>query len=302
MVHLDQDGVADTFLDATRQTAHVGHKKVVAHQLHAVAHHVGELLPRRPVVFVQAVLDGHDGVLVAPPLPEVHHLRTCALVACAFELVQTALLVVELRRGRIHGQQHVLTWTVSRLFYRLEDHFHSFFVAAQVGGKATFIPHVGAVALGLQHALEVVEDLGAHAQAVGERLCAHRHDHEFLDVDLVVGVRATVQDVHHGHGKGACTHTPHVAVQWQSKAIRCGTCGGKADAQNGVRTQVSFVLRAVQFQHGLVDETLVCDVHAHKRLLQFVVHVGHCAFHALAHPSVSAVAQFDRFVHASGSP
>ena len=37
------------------------------------------------------------------------------------------------------------------------------------------------------------------ASATGGR--AHRHDHEFLDVDGVVGMRAAVDDVHHRHGQ-----------------------------------------------------------------------------------------------------
>jgi len=36
-------------------------KQVVAHQLHAVAEFLGHGLPAGPVIFGQAVLDGHDG-------------------------------------------------------------------------------------------------------------------------------------------------------------------------------------------------------------------------------------------------
>jgi hypothetical protein len=53
----------------------------------------------------------------------------------------------------------------------------------------------------LQHALEGVEDLGDPAHGVGEGLGAHRRDHELLEVDLVVGVLAAVDDVGHRHGQ-----------------------------------------------------------------------------------------------------
>jgi hypothetical protein len=45
----------------------------------------------------------------------------------------------------------------------------------------------------------MVEDLGTHPQALAEALGTHRHDHEFLDVHVVWGVRAAIQDVHHGN-------------------------------------------------------------------------------------------------------
>ena len=47
----------------------VGHKQVVAHQLHLAAQLAGHLLPALPVLFVQTVLDGDDGVLLHQLLP-----------------------------------------------------------------------------------------------------------------------------------------------------------------------------------------------------------------------------------------
>ena len=50
-----------------------------------------------------------------------------------------------------------------------------------------------------QRALQRVVDLGAPAQRLGEAGRADRHDHELLEVDVVVGVGAAVEDVHHRH-------------------------------------------------------------------------------------------------------
>ena len=44
-----------------------------------------------------------------------------------------------------------------------------------------------------------MERLGAVAQRLGETRRANRHDHELLEVDVVVGVLAAVDDVHHRH-------------------------------------------------------------------------------------------------------
>ena len=45
---------------------------------------------------------------------------------------------------------------------------------------------------------------GALAQGFREIWCADRSDHEFLEVDGVVGMRPAIQDVHHGHGQQRC--------------------------------------------------------------------------------------------------
>ena len=38
-----------------------------------------------------------------------------------------------------------------------------------------------------------------HAQRISKGAGANRHDHEFLDIHVVVGMLATIENVHHGH-------------------------------------------------------------------------------------------------------
>ena len=49
---------------------------------------------------------------------------------------------------------------------------------------------------------------------------AHRHDHEFLDVDRVVGVRAAVDDVHHRHGQHVRAGAAEIAVERQVRWLQ----------------------------------------------------------------------------------
>jgi hypothetical protein len=71
--------------------------------------------------------------------------------------------------------------------------------ARQVRRKAALVADIGVVAAAVQLLLEGVEDLGTHAHGVAHAFGADRHDHEFLDVDRVVGMRAAIDDVHHRH-------------------------------------------------------------------------------------------------------
>ncbi len=72
----------------------------------------------------------------------------------------------------------------------------------------------------MQRALQRVEDLGSHAQAVPERARADRDDHELLEVDLVVGVRAAVEHVHHRHRQHVGRLAAEVAPQRQTAPRR----------------------------------------------------------------------------------
>ena len=60
------------------------------------------------------------------------------------------------------------------------------------------------------------ENFRAHAHRVGHRRRGDRQDHEFLDVDRVVGVLAAVDDVHHRHRQGAGEDAADIAVQRQA--------------------------------------------------------------------------------------
>ena len=72
----------------------------------------------------------------------------------------------------------------------------------------------------LQHRLERVVDLGAPAQRLAEGRRADRGDHELLDVDVGVGVRAAVEDVHHRHRQQVRVRAADVAEQRQARRSR----------------------------------------------------------------------------------
>ena len=69
----------------------------------------------------------------------------------------------------------------------------------EVRRKAALVADRGVVACGLQRSFQRMEDFGAHAQGFGEVRRADRRDHEFLEVDRIVGMRAAIEDVHHRH-------------------------------------------------------------------------------------------------------
>ena len=72
-------------------------------------------------------------------------------------------------------------------------------------------------------------------------LGADGHDHEFLEVDLVVGVLAAVDDVGHRHGQDAGVGAADVAVERQAVGGGGRLGGGQADAQDRVGAELPLV-------------------------------------------------------------
>ena len=190
---------------------------------------------------------------------------------------------------------------VAGLVDGFDDDFQGLFVGFQVGGEAAFVADGGVVPLGLEDALEGVEDLGAHAQRLGEAGGAGRHDHEFLDVDVVVGVGAAVDDVHHRQGQYAGVGPADVLVERQAGFFGGGLGHGQRDAQDGVGAQLALVFGAVQLDHAHVDADLVDGVHADQVFGDDVVDVVDGLEDALAEVALLvAVAQLHGLALAGG--
>jgi hypothetical protein len=149
--------------------------------------------------------------------------------------------------------------------------------------------------------LQRVEDLGAVAHGFAEAGRAHRDDHELLQVEVVVGVRAAVDDVHHRHRQAHAAHAAEVAVQRQARFLGRGAGHGHADGQRGVGAQAALVVGAVQVDQRLVQEGLLAGVQAQHRFADLGVDVLHGLQHALAQvAALVAVTQLDGLAAAGG--
>ena len=151
----------------------------------------------------------------------------------------------------------------------------------------------------LQRLLQRVENLRADADRLGERLGADRHDHEFLEIDRIVGVRAAVDDVHHRHGQQPRARAADIAVERQAVRLRRRLGDGERHAQDGVGAEPALVLRAVELDQRLVDLDLVFRLHAADRVENLAVHRLERLQHALAEVArLVAVAELHRLVRA----
>src|SRR5690606_39473237 len=137
----------------------------------------------------------------------------------------------------------------------------------------------------------------------GEGGGADRQDHELLEVDVVVGVRNAVDDVHHRHRQRHVRLVDGGDVLTQRLLLRGGhgVGGGQRNAQQRVGAQAALVLGAVQVDQSAVQALLVGGVEAGQGLGDGAVDVGHRVLHALAQVAgLVAVAQLHRFLGAGG--
>ena len=75
LVRFDQDRVGDTLVNALREEVGVGHKQIIAYELHLVPKSVGQQFPAVPVALVHAVFDRQDRILARQCRKPVDKLR-----------------------------------------------------------------------------------------------------------------------------------------------------------------------------------------------------------------------------------
>ena len=84
----------------------------------------------------------------------------------------------------------------------------------QVGREAALIAHGGGVAALLESTFFRVWKTSTPMRSASEKLGRSvGGDHELLHVDGIVGVRAAVEDIHHGDGQDARADSAEVAVE-----------------------------------------------------------------------------------------
>ena len=107
-----------------------------------------------------------------------------------------------------------------------------------------------------------MERFRAHAQSFGKFVRPYRHNHEFLRIDRVVGMRAAVNHVHHGDRENTGSHTAQVAVERRHLRFSRSARGSHRNREDRIRAEFALVRGSVEREHCRIDSGLVCRIHA----------------------------------------
>src|SRR5690606_40488767 len=130
--------------------------------------------------------------------------------------------------------------------------------------KSALVAHIGVMTGVLQALLECVEDFGTPAHGLSQAGSADGHDYEFLEVDRIVGVSATIEDVHHRHRKHMGAGTPHITVERKVCRFCCRLGDRQGYAKDGIGTESALVWRAdrkstrLNSSHVIISYAVFC--------------------------------------------
>mmetsp|Transcript_74964 Transcript_74964/g.165560 ORF Transcript_74964/g.165560 Transcript_74964/m.165560 type:complete len:325 (+) Transcript_74964:248-1222(+) len=292
LIHLQQQCVAGTNLQGLLDACWVCHQQVIPHDLNTLTHLAHEVLVSIPVVLVEGILDGNEGVLVQPCLVIICQLWSSLLHLCwaawilEVQVVMLLLRSVELGSCNICANLHLVA--VARLGDCFHKNIQGLIVVLHVWCKATLIANVACILaiLFLDDTLQVVVHLCANNHRLLETRCTHREDHELLAGQAVSSVASTIDDVegwygHHELIGGLSGNLGNVLVEWHAVCCSTSPADCHRHGQNGIRTDFGFapaplILGTVDlFNHEFINLGLICHIQAHQLRCEDVVHVGY---------------------------
>mmetsp|Transcript_27731 Transcript_27731/g.44334 ORF Transcript_27731/g.44334 Transcript_27731/m.44334 type:complete len:257 (+) Transcript_27731:1130-1900(+) len=158
----------------------------------------------------------------------------------------------------------------------------------------------------LQQTLQGVENLSDPTETFAEALCTNRHHHELLEVDFVVSMLTTVDDIGHRHRQLevilVAVQIGNMFPQGQALGQSSGTTAGHGNTQDPVGSNFALVGGSVNLHHQLVNYFLFARVHSDELWCNHGVHCLHRFEDTLTHVNLLvAIAQFHSLVLASGS-
>ncbi|GFE53405.1 phosphopyruvate hydratase, putative [Babesia ovis] len=267
-------GIASLLLQGGLNTLGVCDQQVITHNLYLGTDLGSEHLVGLPVILVEWVLNGDNGVLVAEVLVVGNHLGSSLHVwrlTLEAQVVRTTFLNVELRGSNVHTNLDLAFET--GLLDGLNQQVKGLLSRLDVGGKTTFITDIGGIltVLGVDDLLEVVVDFTTHADGFLEGGSTNGKDHEFLHGQAVASVGATVDNVETWYRKyvlvSAFTSQLSKVLVERLLLVCSGSTGSShRHNQNGVGTELRLAVSPLVYatieilDHKVIQTPLPCGI------------------------------------------
>ena len=138
----------------------------------------------------------------------------------------------------------------------------------------------------LEYVLEGVVDLCAPCECRLEVRRTDGHDHELLEVHVVIRMHTTIEDVHHGGRQGVGVHAAQIGVK--GLADRTGSCtrSRQRASQDGVSTKLGLVVGAVGCPKCRINGALLGSLKTNDGLTTLTVCMGYGLQDAFAHVTI----------------
>jgi len=290
LIDFDEDRVGATFGNASAQELGVRDKQVIANDLNLGTKQSGHRLPTSPITFGESIFNRSNRPASAPFFPHANHFVAAddalgiALEEAVTFLAACGRLVGQFTRRRIEANENLSTEVVSSRINRACDEFERFLVCLEIRGKSALVSDGGRKPTIVQNTLERVINLNTRAQSIAKIAEAPRLNHELLEVEGVVGMLATVEDVEHRRWKCSRMRSTNISIERLFRSNRRGMRDGKTHSKRRIGAEMRLVFGSINLAEQLIDALLRSCVSTHELRRDERVDVLNGFGHTLAEP------------------
>ena len=124
----------------------------------------------------------------------------------------------------------------------------------------------------------------------------YRHDHELLDIHIVICMSTTIEDIHHRDRQFLSVKATQVLIEWQIQGFCCSPSNCHRYTQDCIGTQFGLVISTIQGNHELIDSCLFCCIKALNSWTDDGINIFHSFQNALTTVArLIAITQFTSF-------
>ena len=202
-------------MDAFGKTFCIGYKKIITNKLDLLSKSIRQFLPSIPVFFTKTIFDGNNRIFVNQLFIKFNHAFRSLCGMVPGQMVQT-IITKEFRSCHISSKYHIFPCGISCFFNSFTDDFHSCLIGWKIRRITTFITYSGRKAFTFQYVFQGMIDFCTHTESFVETWCPNRHNHAFLNVNIIICMSTAVHDIHHGYRQIMCINTTKILIKGKS--------------------------------------------------------------------------------------
>jgi len=93
----------------------------------------------------------------------------------------------------------------------------------------------------LQNCFKAMKHLNSHTNGFRKGCCVMRGNHEFLEINIVIGMSSAIDDVHTGTGKRWALTSSQILIQWNTGTFGFSARISQRNSEDCIGSQYRFI-------------------------------------------------------------
>ena len=118
-----------------------------------------------------------------------------------------------------------------------------------------------------------MKNFGTHSDCITKSRSTNRHNHKFLKIDRIIGMRTTIDNIHHRNRQSVGINTTHITIKILTGFLSSSISHSQRNTQNSIGTQIRFIRSSIQFNHSVINRNLIGNIHTFQFFINCFINI-----------------------------